>query len=105
MYFDDYRDHPEAKLDLGLLWEYNLADFDYEGMRDIVVERVIQRGWPNDWYFMLNKYGIEGVKASVKNIGYLNDRDMKFVSQQFDIPLNSMKCFEKKQLGNQHWNS
>jgi hypothetical protein len=105
MYFDDYKKHPNAQLDLGLLWEFNLTDFDYEDMRDIVVERVIQRGWPNDWYFMLNRYGVDGVKAAIKNIGYLNDRDMQFVSHQFNIPLNIMKCYIKKQSGNQHWNS
>jgi len=105
MYFDDYKKHLNAQLDMSLLWEYNLTDFDYEDMRDIVVERVIQRGWPNDWYFMLNRYGVDGVKAAIKNIGYLNDRDMQFVSHQFNIPLNTMKCYIKKQLGNQHWNS
>jgi len=35
----------------------------------------------------------------------LNDKDMTFVSHQFDIPLNDLKCYEKKQSVNQHWNS
>jgi hypothetical protein len=105
MYFDDYRKHSQAILNTGLLWEYNLTDFDYEDMRDLVVQRVIQRGWPNDWYFILNRYGIDGVKAAIKNIAYLNDKDMNFVSHQFNIPLNAMKCYIKKQSVNQHWNS
>jgi len=105
MYFDDYRQHAQAILNTGLLWEYNLTDFDYEDMRDLVVQRVIQRGWPNDWYFILNRYGIYGVKAAIKNIAYLNDKDMNFVSHQFNIPLNAMKCYTKKQSVNQHWNS
>jgi hypothetical protein len=105
MYFDDYRKHAQAILNTRLLWEYNLTDFDYEDMRDLVVQRVIQRGWPNDWYFILNRYGIDGVKAAIKNIAYLNDKDMNFVSHQFNIPLNAMKCYTKKQSVNQHWNS
>lgn len=105
MYFDDYAEHKNATLNPKLFWEFDIEKFDLNEMRDIVVQRVIERGWPNDWYFILNRYGIEGVKIAIKNIPYLNDKDMNFVSHQFEIPLNSMKCYEKKQLANRHWNS
>ncbi len=105
MYFDDYKDFPDAILNPKLLWEYRLSEFDYHDMRNVVVQRVIERGWPSDWYFILNYYGIDGVKEAIKNIAYLNDKDQNFVCHQFDIPLTSMKCYEKKQLTNQHWNS
>lgn len=34
--------HPKVKA--SLLWEYDLSDFDWQYMRALVVERVIQRG-------------------------------------------------------------
>lgn len=105
MYFHDYKKFKDAVINPKLLWEFDLDHFNFDEMRNIVVQRVVERGWPNDWYFMLNCYGIEGVKSAVKNIAYLNDKDMNFVSHQFDIPLTSMKCFEKKQSMAQHWNS
>ncbi|GAC1313909.1 MAG: hypothetical protein NVSMB24_37820 [Mucilaginibacter sp.] len=105
MYFDDFEKFQNVKLNPKLLWEYNFMDFDYFAMRNIVVQRVIERGWPNDWYFILNLYGIERVKAAIQDLAYLNDKDMNFVSHQFNIPLTSMKCYEKKQSANQHWNS
>ena len=105
MYFDDYKKFPDAKLNPKLLWEYKLADFDYKAMRKVVVQRVIERGWPDDWYFILNLYGVAGVKSAIKELAYLNDKDMNFVSHQFDIPLTSLKCYEKKQSANQRWNS
>lgn len=105
MYFDDYKKYPNVSLNPKLLWEFNLVDFDYIKMRDLVVQRVIERGWPTDWYFILNKYGINGVKLAIKNLAYLNDKDMNFVSHQFNIPLTSMKCYEKKQSANLHWSS
>nr|WP_199141927.1 hypothetical protein [Pedobacter sp. ASV12] len=74
-------------------------------MRNIVVQRVIERGWPNDWYAMLNLYGIDGVVDSIKNIAFLNDVDMHFVSTQFDIPLTEMKCYIRKQSALGHWSS
>jgi hypothetical protein len=105
MYFDNYKQHPDATLNPNLLWEYNLTEFDYMAMSDVVIHRVIERGWPNDWYFILNFYGVEKIKETIKNLAYLNDKDMNFVSHQFGIPFTSMKCYEKKQSANQHWNS
>ena len=105
MYFEDYKKFPDVTLNQKLLWDFNLKDFDYNEMRNIVVQRVIERGWPKDWYFILNQYGINGVKLAIKNLAYLNDKDMSFVSHQFNIPLISMKCYEKKQSVKPHWNS
>jgi hypothetical protein len=102
MYFDHYKDYADVNLNPKLLREYDLTHFDYHHMQNGVVQRVIERGWPNDWYFMLNFYGINGVKKAIKEIAYLNDKDMNFVSLQFNIPLIEMKCYTKKQLINPH---
>ena len=104
IYLSDYKKHPEAKINPALLWEYNLSDFDFQQMRDVVVQRVIERGWPNDWYAALNLYGEKGMKDAIKNIRYLNDVDMNFVSKAFRIPISKMKCYEKKQSQPVHWN-
>jgi|SRR5687768_4362591 hypothetical protein len=105
MYFDNYTNFPDASLNPRLLWEYNTKEIDFLKMRNLVVQRVVERGWPNDWYFILNTYGIEGVKAAIQDIAYLNDKDMNFVSVLFNIPLTSLKCYEKKQSQPQRWNS
>ena len=105
MYFDDYKQHANAKINQSLLWEYDIAAFDYAQMANVVVQRVIERGWPNDWYAVLNLYSIDGIKEIIKAIPYLNEKDMYFVSGLFEIPLLQMKCYIKKQLQPQHWNS
>ena len=97
IYLEDYKKHPDAKINPVLLWEYNLSDFDFQQMRDIVVQRVIERGWPNDWWAALNLNGENGVKEAIKTIPYLNDKDMNFVSKAFGIPLSKMKCYIKRQ--------
>jgi len=102
---NEWQEHPDAKIDTSLLWEYDLSRFDYQKMRNIVVQRVIERGWRNDWYAMFNLYGEEGVKDSIRAIPYMNDRDMNFVSIAFEIPLTEMKCYAKKQLHQAHWES
>lgn len=105
MYFSDYKNFQDVKINPALLWEYNLEEFNFTQMKDVVIQRVIERGWPSDFYFILNYYGLETVKKTIETIPYLSDRDMHFVSTLFNIPLNFMKCFEKKQLTNLHWNS
>jgi len=63
--------------------EYDLSRFDYQQMRDIVVQRVVERGWHEDWYAALNLYGEGGMKEAIKALPYLNDKDMNFVSVIF----------------------
>lgn len=105
VYFDKYKEHPEAKINPSLLWEYDLAKFDYQQMRNVVVQRVVEQGWPEDWYAALNMYGEEGMKKIIKDLPYLNDKDMHFVSVLFEIPLSELKCNTRKQSRQSHWNS
>lgn len=104
MYFRDYKDHSDAKINHTLFWEYNMDKFDYLAMRNIVVQRVVERGWPQDWYGMLNLYGVEGVTNAIKEISYFNPKDLKFLSREFSLPLTAFKCFTKKQSAPEHWN-
>ncbi|MHB1922334.1 MAG: DUF6922 domain-containing protein [Chitinophagaceae bacterium] len=105
MYLNEYEKYPKAKVDTSILWEYDLSKFDYQDMRNLVVQRVIERGWPDDWYAILNMYGEDGVKTAIREIPYLNDKDMNFVSKAFEIPLSEMKCYIRKQLHQAHWNA
>ncbi len=105
IFLRDYKKHPDAKLDLSLLWEYDLSRIDYEKMINVVVQRVVERGWPDDWYAILNLYGEDGVKDAIKNIPYLNSKNMNFVSVAFEIPLSELKCYKRKQSRQAHWDS
>ncbi len=105
MFFSDYKQHPITNINPTLLWEYDLANLDYQDMRNVVVQRVIERGRFNDYYAILNLYGENGVIQAIKELPYLNEMDMNFVSIVFDIPVNQLRCYEKKQLPRRHWNS
>lgn len=105
LYFNEYEKHPDAKINPTLLWEYNLAGFDFQKMRDVVVQRVIERGWPNDWYFVLNLYGEDAIKQTIKRLPFLSDKDANFMSKVFKIPRSKMKCYQKKDSQQADWNS
>lgn len=104
MFFDNYNLHKDAKIRNSLLWEYEIEKINWQQMREIIVQRVVERGRMNDFYAILNLYGLEGVKEAIKQIPYLNPKDLAFVSSVFEIKKEELKCYTKKQLKNQHWN-
>jgi hypothetical protein len=105
MYFNDYLLHKEASLRKSLLWEYDPEKIDWLNMRNTIVQRVIERGWPDDFYAILNKYSLEGVKDAIREIPYLNKKDLAFVCTVFDLKKTELKCCTTKRLKSQHWNS
>jgi hypothetical protein len=105
MFFSDYKEHPGTNINPALLWEYDLETFDFQALKIIVVQRVVERGRFEDFYAIFNLYGEKGVIQALKEIPYLNDMDMNFVHVVFDIPLEQLKCYAKKQLRPQLWNS
>ncbi len=105
MFFKDYKTKSNAQIRESLLWEYRKDDVDYGKMKNIIVQRVIERGRMNDFYAILNIYGVNEVKIIIKNLPYLNDKDIAFVCAVFDLRKENLKCYIKKQLQKQHWNS
>lgn len=105
MLFGDYQLHKDAKLRKSLLWEFDSSEIDWQAMRDIIVQRVIERGRPDDFYAILNKYSLQEIKESIKRIPYLNPRDIAFVCTVFELEKNELKCTTSKRLKDQHWNS
>ncbi len=105
MFFDNYKLYKDAKIRNSLLWEYDFDKIDWQQLKDVIIHRVIERGRMNDFYAILNLYGIDGVKEAIKRIPFLNPKDMAFVCSIFDIKKEDLKCYSRKQLKNQHWNS
>lgn len=93
MYFSDHKQHPLATIRPTLLWEYDLSGFDYQDMRTIVVQRVIERGWPDDFFAILNLYGEQGVREAIRNIPTINMVDMNFVHVVFDLPPTELRSY------------
>ena len=104
MFFDNYKQHKTARIRESLLWEYDLSRFDWQAMRLIVVQRLVERGRMEDFYALLNMYGIEGVRESIKEIPVMSPKDMSFVCSVFDIKKEELKCYLRRQSHPQHWN-
>lgn len=105
MFFDNYKSHQKAQIRKTLLWEYDLDQINWDIMRTLVVQRVVERGRMNDFYAILNLYGLEGVKEAIKQIPYLNPKDLSFVCSVFNLRKEDLRCYTKQQSRVQHWNS
>ena len=82
-----------------------MADFDWQKMRNVVVQRVLERGRKDDYYAMLNLYGLQGVREALKQVPYMNDKDMNFACVAFNLKKKDLKCYKNKLLRQQHFNS
>ncbi len=84
-----------------LLWEYDLSAFArqpqlWQHMKAIVIQRIIERGWPQDWKEMLRYYGYEEVRETIKNIPLTEPRDRHFVCIFFNLQPEELWSTEKR---------
>jgi len=98
---------PDAKIPSYLLWDMDMKNFDWEKCKSIVVERVIERGLPEDFYTLFKMYGgVEKVREIAKNIRHFRwERDIAFTCMIFDIKKEEMECYKRKQLREAYLNS
>ncbi len=78
--------------------------FDFQKMRVVVVQRVLERGDMDDFYAILNMYGMKGVREAFCDVPYMNARDMNFVCFYFKLKKEDLKCFKRQQLRQALWN-
>ena len=103
MFFDNFTKLNNANLDRHLFWEYTINDeSDWNNIlknKRLVVKRVIELGRIEDFYAIFNLYGgVENVKSIIKEIEFLNKKDMNFVSVIFKIKLEELRCYKKMLL-------
>jgi hypothetical protein len=106
MIFDDWKEKNIKSISKSLLWEYDLARFDWYNMQTVVVQRVIERGWIEDFYAVIAMYGgIDKVREIIKSIPILSEKDINFVCTVFNLKKEDLKCYTRKQLREQLLNS
>lgn len=88
-----------------LLWDQDLSQFDWQECRVLVVQRVIERGRPEDFCAAFHLYGsIEGFRRIAKEVPYLSPIDMNFVCVYFHLQKEELKCYSLQQSRAQRFN-
>lgn len=92
----DSPEHNIAGFSPHLFWDVDRSKIDIEKNKKLIVERVLQRGSRSDLDALLNHYDKSEVREVIKQLPWLNEKDIAFVHVFFDIPLNELKCYTKK---------
>ena len=61
-----------------LLWEYDVATFNYDKSYKIVIERVLERGDLDEWREILNYYGEQKILDTIEWSAQLDERGKRF---------------------------
>ena len=85
-------------------WNTNMESIDYHKHARFVVEKIVERGTHQDFINLLNFYGFEEVKQLVLKASWLSKMSINFCCTLFRVEPTDFKCYEKKQLNQQHWN-
>ena len=81
-----------------LFWDIDYSKLDWAKHKNLIVQRVIERGSYNALQEIIEHYGKMKLAEIIKKLPYLSPRDMAFVNIYFNISLNDLKCYSKKQL-------
>jgi len=94
----------------GLLWDVNtsnMTDQDWQDMKLLVVQRVIELGDENDYYAIFKLYGgPNGVRDIIKQIrSVFSPKNEAFVRTIFNLKKEDLICYERKRLREMHLSS
>jgi len=94
----------EPQLSKRAFWDTNMSSIDYVKHAKFVVEKIVERGTHQDFINILKFYGFEEVKQLVLKANWLSDISINFCCTLFRVKPTDFKCYEKKQLNQEHWN-
>ena len=89
-----------------LLWDQDMEGFDWQRSKELVVQRVVERGWPDDFLAAFRLYGGPmGFREIIKEVPYLSPVDMNFVCACFNLKKEELKCYTRKLSRERRFNS
>jgi hypothetical protein len=87
-----------------LFWEFKYDTMDWEKGYLTVIERVIERGSPEEWEEMIRFYGKDKVLHALrKEIIFLADYAIEDVCVYFNLQKEELLCYIRKQSRPGHW--
>jgi hypothetical protein len=86
-------------------WDVDINGLDIRRSRRLIIERIFVMGTSEEINLIIRYYGAREVVDVLKNLNYLYPKTLNFVSKLFKISSKSFKCYTRKQLNHQHWNS
>jgi len=87
-----------------IFWDVDFSALDWEKHKVLIIQRVIERGSYNAIKEITEYYGRDKVVAVIKELPFLQQKDIAFVHIYFNIALNDLKCYTRKQSTSNYLN-
>lgn len=84
-------------------WDVDPDRLDPEHSKRLIIERVFNLGEANEIMMIINYYGEEVIIDVLRNLNYIEHKTLNFISKFFKLPLQSFKCYKRRQLIPQYW--
>ena len=84
-------------------WDIDFASLEPEKSKRLIIERVFTLGTSREILFITNYYGKSIILSVLRDINYLDIKTLNFISKLFNAPVNTFKCYTRKQSIPQHW--
>ncbi len=73
-----------------LFWDSSINTIDLEKNQRYVIERVLTRGFTEDFYLLVKIYSSEQIKTALRKSKELDAKTVNFCSQYFNLPKSEM---------------
>jgi hypothetical protein len=73
-----------------LFWDTPIEKIDIEKHKRYIVERVVTRGFLQDFYILTKLYSTEDIKDALRKSRELDPKTVNFCSRYFHIPKSEM---------------
>ncbi|MEQ1553380.1 MAG: hypothetical protein ABL929_04325 [Ferruginibacter sp.] len=75
-----------------LFWDTPIELIDKEKHKKSIIERVITKGFLEDFYILIKMYTSEEIACAIKKSRVLDKKSANFCSLYFNIPLNEINA-------------
>ena len=73
-----------------LFWDTSIENIHIKINSRFIIERVLTRGFPEDFYLLTRLYSIEEIKDALRKSKELDAKTAHFCSQYFNLPQSEM---------------
>ncbi|MBI5370457.1 MAG: hypothetical protein HZA79_00375 [Sphingobacteriales bacterium] len=86
-----------------LFWDVDRQKIDWKKNKAWIVKRVLEYGLLEDWNLLKQYYSLDQIGAICKELRFLDERSLGFISVLTGIPKESFRCYILKQSIPPHW--
>jgi hypothetical protein len=80
-----------------LFWDTDSSRLDFDLNVRSIIARVVEWGTMEDWYLILDYFGINRLRQESVEIRSLEPKAHSFLSTVLDIPLENFRCYKEQQ--------